>query len=65
MNAASREYFEFIRKQTERSMDRMNELLRCRTPHDVAAVQTDLVRETISSAPGYQPADGRCVTEGR
>jgi hypothetical protein len=50
MNGASREYFEFIRKQTERSMDRMNELLRCRTPHDVAAVHTDIVRETISSS---------------
>jgi hypothetical protein len=50
MNGASREHFEFIRKQTERSMDRMNELLRCRTPHDVAAVHTDIVRETISSA---------------
>ncbi|UWU73498.1 phasin family protein [Bradyrhizobium huanghuaihaiense] len=50
MNGASREYFDFIRQQTERTMDRMNELLRCRTPHDWAAVQTDLMRETISSA---------------
>jgi len=50
MNGATREYFEFVRTQTERSMDRMNDLLRCRTPHDVAAVHTDLVRETISSA---------------
>ncbi|WFU21741.1 phasin family protein [Bradyrhizobium sp. CB1717] len=50
MNAASREYFDFIRQQTERTMDRMNELWRCRTPHDWAAVQTDLMRDTISSA---------------
>ncbi|MHC2619936.1 hypothetical protein ACVIW2_001968 [Bradyrhizobium huanghuaihaiense] len=50
MNGASREYFDFIRQQTERTMDRMNELLRCRTPHDWAAVQTDLMRDTISSA---------------
>ncbi|EIG63624.1 Phasin protein [Bradyrhizobium sp. WSM1253] len=28
----------------------MNELWRCRTPHDLAAVQTDLVRDTIRSA---------------
>ncbi|WP_246649561.1 phasin family protein [Bradyrhizobium canariense] len=50
MNGVSREYFEFVRQQIERSMDRMNELWRCRTPHDLAAVQTDLVRDTIRSA---------------
>lgn len=50
MNGASREYFDFVRLQLERTMDRMNELLRCRTPHDLAAVQTDLMRDTISSA---------------
>lgn len=50
MNRVSREYFEFVRQQIERSMDRMNELWRCRTPHDLAAVQTDLVRDTIRSA---------------
>lgn len=50
MNGASREYFDFVRQQTERTMDRMNELWRCRTPHDLAAVQTDLMRDTISNA---------------
>lgn len=50
MNGASREYFDFVRQQIERTIDRMNELWRCRTPHDLAAVQTDLVRDTISSA---------------
>lgn len=50
MNGASREYFDFVRQQIERTMDRMNELWRCRTPHDLAAVQTDLMRDTISSA---------------
>ncbi|MGY4500702.1 hypothetical protein ACVWYH_004633 [Bradyrhizobium sp. GM24.11] len=50
MNGASREYFDFVRQQIERNMDRTNELLRCRTPHDLAAVQTDLMRDTISSA---------------
>ncbi|TYO65034.1 phasin family protein [Bradyrhizobium hipponense] len=50
MNGVSREYFDFVRQQMERSMDRMNELWRCRTPHDLAAVHTDLVRDTISSA---------------
>jgi hypothetical protein len=31
-------------------MDRMNELIRCRTPQDVAVVQSDLVRDAINSA---------------
>ncbi|MGY3412812.1 hypothetical protein ACVWZV_008978 [Bradyrhizobium sp. GM5.1] len=50
MNGASREYFEFVRQRIDRSMDRMNELWRCRTPHDLAAVQTDSVRDAIRSA---------------
>jgi len=29
-------------------MDRMNELWRCRTPHEFAAVQSDLIRDTMS-----------------
>jgi phasin family protein len=50
MNGVSREYFAFVRQQIERSMDRMNELWSCRTPHDLAAVQTELVRDAIRSA---------------
>ena len=49
MDGASREYFEFVRQQIEKSMDRMNDLWSCRTPQDVAAVQSDLVRETVGS----------------
>jgi hypothetical protein len=49
MGGMSREYFEFVRHQVENSMDRMNELWRCRTPQDVAAVQSDLVREAVGS----------------
>src|SRR4051794_27441998 len=49
VSGMSREYFEFVRQQIENSMDRMNELWRCRTPQDVAAVQSDLVRETMGS----------------
>ncbi len=30
-------------------MDRMNELWACRTPQDVAAVQSDVVRETVGT----------------
>ena len=50
MNGVSREYFAFLRHQVETSVDRMNELWRCRTPQDVAAVQTELVRDCIRSA---------------
>ncbi|KRP92775.1 Phasin protein [Bradyrhizobium yuanmingense] len=50
MNGVSREYFDFVRQQIERTMDRMNELWRCRTPQDLAAVQTDLMRDSIRSA---------------
>jgi hypothetical protein len=50
MNGVSREYFGFVRQQMERSMDRINELWRCRTPHDFAAVHSELVRDTIGSA---------------
>ena len=49
MGGVSREYFELVRQQIENSMDRMNELLRCRTPQDIAAVQSDLMRETVGS----------------
>jgi phasin family protein len=47
MSGISREYFEFVRYQMENSIDRMNELWRCRTPQDVAAVQSDIVRDSV------------------
>lgn len=50
MGGMSREYFAFVRQQIEKSMDGMNELWGCRTPQDVAAVQSELVRETVGSA---------------
>jgi phasin family protein len=49
MDSMSREYFELVRHQMEKSMDRMNDLWSCRTPQDVAAIQSDLVRETVGS----------------
>jgi hypothetical protein len=49
MDGVSREYFEFIRQQIEKNMDRMNDFWSCRTPQDVAAIQSDLVRETVGS----------------
>ena len=48
LNEISREYFQFARRQMEKNMDRMNELWRCRTPHEFAAVQSDLIRETMT-----------------
>jgi hypothetical protein len=48
LNDISREYLQFARRQMEKNMDRMNELWRCRTPHEFAAVQSDLIRDTMS-----------------
>ena len=36
--------------QLEKNMDHMNELWSCRTPQDFAAVQSDMVRETVETA---------------
>jgi hypothetical protein len=49
MGGMHREYFEFLRPQIENSIDGMNELWRCRTTQDVAAVQNNLVRDTVES----------------
>lgn len=47
LNDASRECLELARFQIERSMKGMSELWQCRTPHDFAAMQTDLLRESL------------------
>jgi hypothetical protein len=49
LSGMSREYFEFVRHQVENSMDRMNDLWRCRTPQDFVAVQSDLVRDSMGT----------------
>ena len=49
MGGMSREYFQFVKRQVEQNMDRMNELWSCRTPQDVAAVQSDMLRETVGT----------------
>lgn len=46
----SQEYFQMVRHQVEKSMDHTNELWSCRTPQDFAAVQSDMVRETVETA---------------
>jgi hypothetical protein len=49
VTAMSSEYVEFWRHQIETSMGRMSDLWRCRTPQDVVAVQTDLVRDSMGA----------------
>src|SRR5207302_5230568 len=49
MSEISRECFELVRHQIGNSIARMNELWRCRTPQDFAAVQSDIVRENVES----------------
>ena len=49
LNGLSQEYFQFVRHQLDTNMDRVNELWRCRTPHDVVAVQSDLVGDALGS----------------
>jgi phasin family protein len=50
MDEVSREYFQMVRHQIEKNMDRMNQLWTCRTPQDFTAVQTDMMRETVETA---------------
>src|ERR1700751_5446173 len=50
MKGMSQEYFAFVRHQIENSMERMNELWQCRTPQDVAGLQSDFMRESVESA---------------
>jgi phasin family protein len=49
MGGMSQEYFQLVRHQVEQNMDRMNELWACRTPQDLAAVQSDMLRETVGT----------------
>jgi phasin family protein len=50
MSGMSREYFEMVRHQFEKNIGHMNQLWNCRTPQDFAAVQSDMVRETVETA---------------
>jgi phasin family protein len=49
LNGVSQEYFQLVRRQIETNMDRVTAFWRCRTPHDVVAVQTDLVADVLQS----------------
>jgi len=50
MGGVSREYFEMVRQQLEKNLQRMNAFWACRTPQDFAAVHSDMMRETIEIA---------------
>jgi len=47
-NEISKEYFQLARGQLDKNMERMNELWRCRSPHEFLAVQSDLIRDTMT-----------------
>jgi phasin family protein len=50
MGDVSQECFQMVRQQLEKNMDHMRELWTCRTPQDFAAIQTDMMRETVETA---------------
>lgn len=50
MGGKSQEYLQMVRQQFEKHIDHLNRLWTCRTPQDFAAVQSDMVRETVETA---------------
>ncbi len=50
MGEMSQEYFQMVQHLVEKNLDHMNKLLTCRTPQDLAAAQSDIVRETVEIA---------------
>jgi hypothetical protein len=49
MNGISQEYFA-LGHQVESAMNRMDEVWACRTPQDLAAIQSEIVRESVATA---------------
>jgi phasin family protein len=43
----SREWFEFLRSRMDHNLNRVDDLMRCRTPQDFAALQSELVRDNV------------------
>ena len=50
MSGMSQEYLAFMKAQVERGMDCINELSRCRSPQDFAAIQADFLGQSLQSA---------------
>jgi phasin family protein len=49
MGGISQECLQMVRHQVEKNMDHMNEFWACRTPQDLAVIQSDMVRETVET----------------
>ncbi len=43
----SREWLDFVRHRMENNINRLESLMRCRSPQDLAVVQSDLVRDSL------------------
>lgn len=43
----SREWFEFARKRIEHNLQRLNDFARCRSPQQLAAMQSEILRDNI------------------
>ncbi|WP_439924584.1 TIGR01841 family phasin [Nitrobacter sp. JJSN] len=50
MGGMSQEYLQMVRHQIENNISHLNRLWTCRTPQDFAALQSDMVRETVETA---------------
>jgi phasin family protein len=50
LQSISREWMEFARSRLERNLACFDELTRCRTPQDLAAVQSEAVRDNLEAA---------------
>jgi phasin family protein len=48
MQNISTEWFGFVRKQVEQNVGTLDALMRCRTPQEFMAVQSDLVRGSLN-----------------
>jgi len=49
VSGMSREYFELVRHQIENNLNRMSEFWSCRTPQDLVAVQSELLRDAVGN----------------
>jgi phasin family protein len=50
MNDIAREWLQLARRQMEYNLDHMNELWHCRSPHEFAAFQSELIRDAMTKA---------------
>src|SRR3954469_5205852 len=50
MGGISQEFFQMVRHQLEKNINHMQQFWSCRTPHEFAAIQSDMARETVEIA---------------